>query len=159
MPRVEGVAKVTGAAPATPTTSACPASSTRRVLRSPHPHARITRIDTSKAEALPGVHAVLSARERARDRLVSRTRASCSTDTVRFVGDEVAAVAAESEEIAEDALRLIEVEYEPLPFVHRHGGCAGARRARDPRRAATSRGEPRIYARGDVAGRVPRRPT
>src|SRR4029450_7758919 len=86
-----------------------------RVLRSPLPHARVRRINTSRAEALPGVRAVLSG---ANAPEISWYKDSYVFDhTVRFIGDEVAAVAADTEEIAEDALRLIEVEYEPLPFV------------------------------------------
>jgi putative selenate reductase molybdopterin-binding subunit len=95
-----------------------------KILPSPHAHARIKRIDTSKAKALPGVHAVLTYLDVPR---VPHTTAGQSWpepspyDTylldskVRFVGDRVAAVAAESRAIAEEALRLIEVEYEVLP--------------------------------------------
>jgi xanthine dehydrogenase YagR molybdenum-binding subunit len=103
VPRIEGPEKVTGRA-----RYSCdvrlPGQLYARVLRSPLPHARIRRVDTGRAQALQGVHAVLSEDPKLFER------------TARFVGDEVAAVAAESEEIAEDALRLIEVEYEPLPF-------------------------------------------
>lgn len=97
-----------------------------KLLRSPYPHARIRRIDASKARALPGVHAVLTFEDV--PRVVYSTAGQShpipgpldrvSFDTkVRFVGDRVAAVAAESEEIAEEALRLIKVEYEPLPAI------------------------------------------
>ncbi|HEY7465191.1 MAG TPA: molybdopterin cofactor-binding domain-containing protein, partial [Dehalococcoidia bacterium] len=86
-----------------------------RILRSPHPHARIRRIDTSKALALPGVHAVITYQD------VPDVRIDADLlpldQTLRFVGDEVAAVAAERESIAEDALRLIDVDYEILPPV------------------------------------------
>ena len=71
------------------------------VLRSPHPHARIRRIDISRAEALPGVHAVLSY---ANAPQLRGTTTAPLDPTVRFVGEEVAAVAAESEDIARDAL-------------------------------------------------------
>jgi CO/xanthine dehydrogenase Mo-binding subunit len=85
-----------------------------RVLRSPHPHARLRRLDTSRAAALPGVRAVLSSADAP---AISWYDESLLFDTtLRFVGDEVAAVAAEAPEIAEDALRLIEAVYEPLPF-------------------------------------------
>ncbi len=97
-----------------------------KVLRSPHAHARIKRIDTSKAKALPGVAAVLTWEDL--PRVVYSTAGQSHPipgplDTfsldrkVRFAGDRVAFVAAESVEIAEAALRLIEVEYEPLPAV------------------------------------------
>jgi CO/xanthine dehydrogenase Mo-binding subunit len=88
-------------------------------LRSPIPHGRIKRIDTARARALAGVHAVLTGLDlpdvfvgtRVKDQpVLARERA-------RFAGDAVAAVAAESAEIAEHALTLIEVEYEELPYV------------------------------------------
>ncbi len=97
-----------------------------KVLRSPYAHARIKRIDVSKAKALPGVAAVLTWQDLPR---VAYSTAGQSDpipgplDTfsldykVRFVGDRVAFVAAETPEIAEEALTLIEVEYEPLPAV------------------------------------------
>jgi len=97
-----------------------------KLLRSPHAHARIRRIDTSRARALPGVHAVLTFEDV--PRVVFSTAGQShpipgpldhvSFDTkVRFVGDRVAAVAAETEDIAAEALRLIEVEYELLPAI------------------------------------------
>jgi putative selenate reductase molybdopterin-binding subunit len=97
-----------------------------RVLRSPHAHARITRIDTSRAKALNGVAAVLTWQDI--PRVVYSTAGqsdpipgpldSFSLDhKVRFVGDRVAFVAAESPEIAEQALTLIDVEYEILPAI------------------------------------------
>src|SRR5438270_7742077 len=93
-PRVEGPEKVTGRARYAGDIR-LPGQLYARVLRSPHPHARIRRIDTSRAEALPGVHAVLSA---ANSPAISWYEESFVFDhTVRFVGDEVAAVAAENE--------------------------------------------------------------
>jgi CO/xanthine dehydrogenase Mo-binding subunit len=86
-----------------------------RVLRSPHAHARIVHLDTSEAERVPGVHAVLTHRDVPQRRIDADL---LPLDPVlRFVGDEVALVAAEREAIAEDALRLIRVEYEVLPAV------------------------------------------
>lgn len=86
-----------------------------RILRSPHAHARIVHIDASAAKRLPAVHAVLTYQE------VPQVRLDADLlpldPVVRFVGDEVAVVAAESEAVAEDALRLIQVEYEVLPAV------------------------------------------
>ena len=86
-----------------------------RVLRSPHAHARIVHLDTAEAERVPGVHAVLTYQD------VPQRRIDADLlplePVLRFVGDEVALVAAESEVIAEDALRLIRVEYEVLPAV------------------------------------------
>ena len=89
-----------------------------RILRSPYAHAEIKRIDTSRALALPGVLAVVVGEELPiRYGVIPWTedeQALC-TDRVRFVGDEVAAVAAVDEETAERALALIEVEYVELP--------------------------------------------
>ncbi|MBX2997366.1 MAG: xanthine dehydrogenase family protein molybdopterin-binding subunit [Caldilineaceae bacterium] len=114
--RVDGPEKVTGRARYSYDIR-LPGQLYAKVLRSPHPHARITRIDTSKAERLNGVHAVLSSANVSDEITFYEEESPLFSKTVRFVGDEVAAVAAASEEIAEDALRLIEVEYEPLPFV------------------------------------------
>jgi putative selenate reductase molybdopterin-binding subunit len=97
-----------------------------KLLRSPYAHARIRRIDASQARALPGVHAVLTYEDVPRvahstagqSHPIPGPQDSFSFDTkVRFVGDRVAAVAAETEEIAEEALRLIEVDYEVLPAI------------------------------------------
>ena len=93
------------------------------ILHSPHAHARIKRIDTSKAEKLPGVAAVVTGADaKAWSEPVPGFplgwAGHClALDKVRFVGDPVAAVAATSRYIAEDALELIEVEYEILPPV------------------------------------------
>ena len=89
-----------------------------KILHSPIAHGRITRIDTSKAEALPGVKAVITGRNvPERQYGVSPPRYDeyvLAKDRVRYVGDEVAAVAAVDEETAERAMELIEVEYEEL---------------------------------------------
>ncbi len=113
-PRVEGEEKVTGRARYSYDMH-LPGMLYAKVLRCPHPHARIKRIDTTQAEALFGVRAVLSSAnapeiEWFKDSLLFDT-------TLRYVGEEVAAVAADSEDIARDALRLVDVEYEVLPFV------------------------------------------
>ena len=88
-----------------------------RLLRSPHAHARITRIDTSKAKALPGVRAVLTAADIPELKPSAKTRAHAmlAIDRVVFVGQPVAAIAADDLAIADEALDLIEVDYEPLP--------------------------------------------
>ena len=93
------------------------------LLRSPLPHARIISIDTSAAEALPGVVAVVTGEALAAHNLAwmptlsGDTQAVLATDKVRFQGQEVAAVVAESAYIAKDALELIDVEYEPLQAI------------------------------------------
>jgi CO/xanthine dehydrogenase Mo-binding subunit len=92
-----------------------------RVVRSPHPHARVLSIDYSKAKALPGVVEVITADDIPNNEgVIGLTIADCgvlATDKVRYIGDPVAAVAAVTEEIAEQALELVEVEYEVLPAV------------------------------------------
>ncbi len=90
-----------------------------KILRSPLPHARIVSIDTSRARALPGVRAVLTAAD-IPDHLIGRAMRDMpilARDRVRFVGEKVAAVAADDVETAEEALGLIEVEYEELSAV------------------------------------------
>ena len=90
-----------------------------RILRSPFPHARIKQIDTSRAETLLGVKAVVTYADTPGVRFGPRTEdwTIFARDRVRFWGDEVAAVAATDEDTAEEALDLIRVEYEELPFV------------------------------------------
>lgn len=91
-----------------------------RTLRSPYPHAKILSIDTSKAKSLPGVLAVLTHEDVPGENLhglVYRDWPVLCHDVVRYVGDAVAIVAAETEDLAAEALQLIEVEYEPLPIV------------------------------------------
>ncbi len=91
-----------------------------KILRSPHPHARIRSIDTSKAEALPGVFAVcVGADLPGRYCVIGWTpdEQAMATDKVRYVGDAVAAVAAVDEDTAVTALDLIDVHYEVLPAV------------------------------------------
>jgi len=90
-----------------------------KLLRSPHAHARITRIDTARAKAVSGVYAVITGADLPRVKFgilpVSQDEEALCTDKVRMVGDAVAAVAAVDEETADRACRLIEVDYEPLP--------------------------------------------
>jgi CO/xanthine dehydrogenase Mo-binding subunit/aerobic-type carbon monoxide dehydrogenase small subunit (CoxS/CutS family) len=92
-----------------------------KVLRSPHAHARILNIDTSRAEKLPGVRAVITGKDAIPYRwgvfAYTRDMQFLPTDKARFVGQEVAAVAAINEEVAQEAVDLIKVEWEPLPHV------------------------------------------
>jgi carbon-monoxide dehydrogenase large subunit len=87
-----------------------------KCLRSPIPYGRIKRIDPRRALELPGVKAVLTGRDVAGRKIGRRIQdiAIIADDTVRFIGEKIAAVAAETEEIAEEAVNLIEVEYEEL---------------------------------------------
>ena len=89
-----------------------------KILRSPHPHARIVAIDTSRAEALPGVHAVVTGRDMPVTYGIipwTPDEYPLCVDRVRYVGDGVAAVAAVDEDTAIAALDLIEVIYKELP--------------------------------------------
>jgi CO/xanthine dehydrogenase Mo-binding subunit len=126
--RPDGVDKVTGrAAFAADTTM--PGQIWAKVLRSPHPHARIKSINTAKAEALPGVKAVVTAKDIVDFPLdkgavmlgIQDMRWMCrnvmARDKVLFPGHPVAAVAATTEAIAAEACKLIEVDYEVLPYV------------------------------------------
>lgn len=100
-----------------------------KILRAGRPHARILRIDTSRARKLPGVQAVITAADVNQAPLgFGRDNPPLKGDKVRCVRDEIAAVAAESEEIAAEALRLVEVEFEDLPavFSPREALAAGA---------------------------------
>ena len=91
-----------------------------KILRSPHPHALIKSLNCDKARALPGVVAVLTAKDvpgrNGFGAIIPDQPVICE-DKVRFVGDGVALVAAETEKAAQEALSLIEVDYEPLPAV------------------------------------------
>ncbi len=91
-----------------------------RTRRSDYPHARIVSIDTHEAEALPGVRAVLTHKDIPGENihgLVYDDWPCLAADKVRYVGDAIAIVAAETPEIAAEAVRRIYVEYEPLPVV------------------------------------------
>ena len=94
------------------------------IIRSPYPHAWIKGIDTSEAETLPGVRGVLTGKDVAEMSSpfavgvpIPPKYYSCAVDKVRFVGEPVAVVVADTRYIAEDALDLIKVDYEPLPVV------------------------------------------
>ena len=85
-----------------------------RMYTSPMAHGRVTNIDTSAAEALDGVVGILTADDVPE---VEAPNAAILTNTPAYIGDPILAVAAESEQIAEDAMALIKVDIEPLPFV------------------------------------------
>jgi aerobic carbon-monoxide dehydrogenase large subunit len=93
------------------------------ILRSPHAHARIRSVDTAAASAAPGVVAVVTGELMAQHKLAwmptlsGDTQAVLATDKVRFQGQEVAAVVAETKYAAEDAVGLIDVDYEVLPAI------------------------------------------
>jgi CO/xanthine dehydrogenase Mo-binding subunit len=116
--RVEGADKVSGQA----TYGAdvhLPGTLWGKILRSPYPHARIKSIDTSKAWKVAGVKAIVTGKdepEHYQGKSIRDIPVLC-WDKVRFVGDKVAAVAAESRDAAEEAVNLIDVEYEQQPAV------------------------------------------
>ncbi|MCL6454967.1 MAG: xanthine dehydrogenase subunit D [Alicyclobacillus sp.] len=144
--RPDGVAKVTGQLRYL-TDLRFPGMLVGKVLRSAHPHARILRIDTSQAEQLPGVHAVLTHRDvpgMNRFGIVLPDQPVFCEDRVRFVGDALCAVAADSADIAEAALRLVHVVYDPLPVVA------------DPL-AALAPDAPRLHPGGNLLHRVSHR--
>src|SRR6266481_1465315 len=123
-PRVDGALKATGAAHYTYDLD-LPGMLHGAILRSPWPHARIRAIDLSAAKRLGGVRALLALDDR----------------EIRFAGQEVAAVAALSTDIAADALRLIKVDYETLPFVV-------------DMEAAMPESAPRVFGSGSNVGRA-----
>lgn len=124
VPRVDALDKVTGTT-VYGSDVVLPGMLFGKILRSPHAHARIVRVDTSKAEALDGVRAVVTAADTPKltygfqsgqnPRLADKM--PLEAEKVRFIGDEVAAVAAVDALTAEKALELIEVDYEVLPAV------------------------------------------
>ena len=117
VPRIDGVERATGEALYTGDL-AMAGMLHAKVKRSPHARARIVRIDTSKAAALPGVRAVLTGADLdVRVGLYIVDKYVLAKEVVRHHGEAVAAVAAETVEIAQQAVELIEVEYEPLPPV------------------------------------------
>jgi xanthine dehydrogenase molybdenum-binding subunit len=131
-PRIDALERVTGKATYTNDVH-LPGMFYARILRSPHPHARIRRIDASKALTLPGVKTILthencevvfgaggiSGGQQYNDDIkkITKHRRYVFNNPVRFVGDPVAAVAAVNRHVAEEALRLIQVDYEVLNFV------------------------------------------
>ncbi len=130
--RIDALERVTGKAVYSRDVS-LPGMLYAAVLRSPHPHARIRRIDSSKAAAMPGVKAILTHENcnvvwgagsiaggvQYNDQIkkITKQRRYAFNNPVRFVGEPVAAVAAIDRHVAEEALRHIVVEYEALPFV------------------------------------------
>src|SRR5277367_528460 len=126
--RPDGVDKVTGRALYSADTRSA-GMLWAKILRSPHAHARIVSIDTSKAEALPGVRAVVTAADfpeiSSEEAFVGEgpmnfrdlSRNVMARDKVLYEGHAVAAVAATSPMVAAEAVELIEVEYEQLPYV------------------------------------------
>lgn len=118
LPRVEGREKVTGTA-GYAADVLMPGMLWGKILRSTHPHARLVRVDATRARQLPGVRAVLTGADLGGLLTGSRQRdvPVLCTNRVRFIGDAIAAVAADDPETADEALNLIDVEYKDLPPV------------------------------------------
>ena len=119
IPRKEGAGKTTGETKFF-SDMILPNMLWAKVARSKHPHALIRRIDVSKAESLPGVVAVLTHKDVTGLNgfgIVIPDQPVLCYDKVRFLGDAIAVIAAENEEIAEKAAQLVQVDYEPLPVV------------------------------------------
>jgi CO/xanthine dehydrogenase Mo-binding subunit len=116
VPRVDGLEKVTGTAKFVGDI-VVPGMLYGKILRSSYPHARIRSIETSRAEALPGVIAVLTAADISDLNPIYNGRPVIAMKKVRYIGEPVAAVAAEDLATAEEALALIQVDYEELPAV------------------------------------------
>ena len=121
-PRLDGLAKASGRAKY-PSDERPDGLLFAAVLHSPHAHAKILKIDTSEAEALPGVKAI---------HLIAQEGA-----TVRYHGEEILALAAESEEVARDGCRAVKIEFEVLP----HAATE---------EQALSEGAPRLTPRGNT---------
>src|SRR5918992_884132 len=118
-PRSDGAEKVSGRALYTVDLE-LPRMAHGKILRSPFAHARIARVDGAKAEALPGVFAVITRDDQQRIGMFGaayKDQSIVAVDKVRYAGDPVAAVAAVDEATAEEALALIDVEYQELPAV------------------------------------------
>lgn len=118
IPRVDGTTKAAGSVTYCPDVY-LPRMLWGKVLRSPYAHARILNIDTRKAEEIRGVMAVVTAKDAPEEPygIFTKDMYVLARGKVRFEGEPVAAVAAIDEETAEEALRLVEVTYEPLPAV------------------------------------------
>jgi len=120
VPRIDSIPKVKGDTKYSADLY-LPGMLSAKVLRSPYAHARILNIDTSRAEKFPGVRAIITGKDAIPYRwgvfAYTRDMQFLPADKARFFGQEVAAVAAINEEIAQEAVDLIKVEWEPLPHV------------------------------------------
>ncbi len=143
LPRKEDQALLSGRARFIDDLAPLPGLKHAAILRSPHPHARIRRVDAARALALPGVVGVVTGAELARlvGPIPSVVRAPVpylpfAVDRVRHVGESVAVAVADTRYIAEDACELIEVDYEPLPAAAAHSAISMRGRTARSRRTA-----------------------
>jgi len=151
-PKVDGYERVSGTA-VYPHDVSLPGMLHGAILRCPHAHARVLKIDTSAAEAMPGVQVVITGSTPGAD-IPWYTRGGQSQSTLfdphcRHEGEEVAAVAAETPYQAFDAIRAITVDYEELPFVI-DDAEAMADGAPEVHQGGNVVGEPQIRERGDI---------
>lgn len=124
VPRIDGKGMVTGQTKYAFDVS-FPNMLIGKMIRSPHPHAKIISIDTSKAQSLPGVRAIITAKDTHNIKFGSNEyffphttdQMALESEKVRYIGDEIGAVAAVDEDTALEALKLIDVQYEILPHV------------------------------------------
>ncbi|MGE0267409.1 MAG: xanthine dehydrogenase family protein molybdopterin-binding subunit [Candidatus Omnitrophota bacterium] len=124
VPRIDGLGMVTGQTKYAFDVS-FPNMLIGKMLRSPHPHAKILNIDTSEAEKLPGVRAIITAKDTHNIKFGSNEyffphtidQMALESEKVRYIGDEFGAIAAVDEETVDQAIKLIKVEYEILPHV------------------------------------------
>ncbi|MCP4216391.1 MAG: xanthine dehydrogenase family protein molybdopterin-binding subunit [bacterium] len=146
--RIDGYDKVSGSAVYT-FDKTLPRMAFAATLRCPHPHAEIKSLDTSKAEKIKGVLAVISSKNTSPIPVVMTF---LFDPHLRFAGDEVACVAAESPEIAQEALKHIKVEYKVLPFVvdPEKAMKPGAPKLYPKGNVFLFKGKPNIYKRGDA---------
>lgn len=148
IPRIDGYDKVSGTAEYTFDVK-LPRMAQAKTLRCPLPHAKITKIDISKAQKLPGVLGILTHENSPKINWYGRS--SLLFDPIaRYEGDEIACVAAETEHIAEEALRLIDVEYEALPFVIDAGEAMKDNVPLLFEQSNIQDGKPDVYQRGDI---------
>jgi CO/xanthine dehydrogenase Mo-binding subunit len=143
LPKINSVSTVTGRGAYTVDLTV-PGMLYTRVLRSPHPHARIVKLDVSRARALPGVAAVITAEDVGANYLGAsvKHRPLLAAGVVRCFGEPIAAVAAIDETLAAKAIELIDVEYVPLPAVFDVS-------------AATAPGAPLIHPDKTIYARLP----
>ena len=120
-----------------------------KTLRSPHPHAKVVNIDVEKAKALPGVRAVLTSKDMPAYRW--HKEMPVLTEEARFEGDEIAVVAAVDEDRASEALDLIKVEYQALPFVLDPEEAMKPDAPKVHPQGNIIDGKPLLYQRGDIA--------
>jgi xanthine dehydrogenase molybdenum-binding subunit len=153
--RVDAHAKITGAAEFSADRVTAKNLLHGKTLRSPYAHAEVVSIDTAQAEAIPGVRAVITYHDAPTIPFEAGEDGAAPVyllnNILRHAGDEVAAVAAESEEIADEALRAIQVEYRVLPFVlnEERALAADAPSVRGSTNLAGE--EPIEFSRGDIA--------